>query len=103
MSLWFDPCVPEPQNVIVNVYPHIDLDALAKAELSAHGLRCIRVAHVEPESEGMKMTPMISNPHHRVNHTNTQADRTTLWLLLVVVAALVIALTFSDAHGALML
>ena len=29
----------------------------------------------------------------------SRADRTTTWLLLLVVTALVIALTFSDANG----
>jgi hypothetical protein len=48
------------------------------------------------------MTPLISNPYRKVDYTNPRADRTTLWLLLLVVAALIIALTFSDAHGALL-
>jgi len=82
---------------------HMDLNAPLKAIPSAHDLQCIRMARVEPESEGMTMRPLTSNPHHQVNHVNQRADRTTLWLLLVVVAALIIALTFSDAHGALML
>ncbi len=46
------------------------------------------------------MSPQISNPYRKANYSTAQADRTTLWLLLLVVAALVIALTFSDAHGA---
>ena len=46
------------------------------------------------------MTPQISNPYRKTDYSTPKADRTTLWLLLLVVAALVIALTFSDAHGA---
>jgi len=37
----------------------------------------------------------------RYERTETRADRTTIWLLLLVISALIIALTFSDAHGAM--
>lgn len=37
----------------------------------------------------------------RYDDNESRADRTTIWLLLLVVSALIIALTFSDAHGAL--
>ena len=37
----------------------------------------------------------------RYDRTETRADRTTIWLLLLVISALIIALTFSDAHGAM--
>ncbi len=49
------------------------------------------------------MPPQTSNPYRRVDFGSPKTDRTTIWLLLVVVAALVIALTFSDAHGAAVL
>jgi len=48
------------------------------------------------------MRPVTSNPYRRVDYSRTKADRTTLWLLLLIVAGLVIALTFSDASGAAM-
>jgi hypothetical protein len=60
------------------------------------------VARDEPEGEDMTMRPLTSNPYRRVDYSRTKADRTTLWLLLLVVAGLVIALTFSDASGAAM-
>lgn len=47
---------------------------------------------------------MTHTTRHRYPHPmpsrQARADRTTVWLLLLVVTALVIALTFSDAGGA---
>jgi len=45
----------------------------------------------------MKRYP--NRPQGSSRFGESRADRTTIWLLLLVVTALVVALTFSDASG----
>jgi hypothetical protein len=40
-----------------------------------------------------------NRPQGSARFGESRADRTTIWLLLLVVTALVVALTFSDASG----
>jgi hypothetical protein len=47
----------------------------------------------------IKMRPYPHRLSTRDSSHQARADRTTIWLLLLVVAALIIALTFSDADG----
>jgi hypothetical protein len=47
------------------------------------------------------MRQYSSRRYSRIPANETRADRTTVWLLLLVVTALIIALTFSDANGAI--
>ena len=50
--------------------------------------------------EGSKqMRRYESRPRDHSRFDESRADRTTTWLLLLVITALVIALTFSDANG----
>ena len=46
------------------------------------------------------MTHYRPNPFRARADRPARADRTTLWILMLVVVAAVLALTFGDAHGA---